>query len=197
MRSFRWKQISFDHLDKAEAPISDDGASAANIKQIDEAIQEVERIEEDLFVLEKRLIALKDRKKSILTKYIPRIMKTLGTTLIRTPRGIRVTIKKHIAVKIKDKDRLAVFLETRGDDILMDTSFRIKKLKNQDRNTIKEAIKQHGGVIVRADHGLHHSTQRSYFNRLLTEHPELYDRIATIGDISEYYDTKYLREETG
>ena len=51
-----------------------------------------------------------------------------------------------------------------------------------------------GGFVAKLDHSLHHSRQRKYFNDLITTNPEELDRIKTIGEVSDYYETRIHKE---
>ena len=165
--------------------------------QIDKAIEELHRVEVEIYETDKQLVELRDKKEYILKKYIPKLLESIGTTLIKTPNGFKVSTKKYHYLKVRHKDRLEAYLESRGDSMLMDTVFRIKKLSSAARHKLRAIITQElGGLVAKSDHSLHHSTQRKYINDLLTQHPEELERIQRIGEVSDYFDTRIRKETT-
>ena len=179
-----------DYLDTAEAG---SGVHAA-IEGIEKAANELDRIDEELYLIDKKQRGLKQRKEYIARTLLPSLMG--GSTVIETDSGLKVTSRRFLYVTIKDKEKLVKFLESRGDSDLMETSLRIKRLPKEARSAIRDFVVEQGGFVSKIDTSLHHSTQRKYFNELLTEHPEIQDQI-DFGEVKDYFETKYSRNNGG
>lgn len=194
MRNTRLERTSdsLSYLDRINSGTANNSSAAVPIEN---AIDEVEKLEEKIYDIEKYLLDLKDRKEHLLRKYIPNLLVKLGINILETQRGYKVSIKHIHYLRVKDKDRLEVFLESRGDDGLMDTVVRIKKLPAVQRRKLRALIADLGGLVSKQDHTLHHSTQRKYFNDLIQSDPgqEIMARIESIGEIKDYYETKIKR----
>ena len=161
---------------------------------VETAVDELERVEDAIYQAEKTLNALKTRKDFINKQYIPKMLTHLGTTVVETLKGYKVSIKKYMYVKVNNKKGLADFLTSRGDEVLMDTTVKIKKLSVGTRGQLRRIIVEElNGIVQKVDYSLHHSTQRAYFNRILTENPGLAEEIESFGDVKEYHDTKIVR----
>ena len=179
------------HLDTVDGGAIPDSSTASNLE---DAIDRVKELEEEIYEVEKTLLALKDSREYLLKKYIPRLLTSVGTTLLRTAKGFKVSIRLIHYLKVKDKARLEDYLEARGDAGLLDTTLRINKLTLAQRKELRTAVTKMGGFVAKLDHSLHHSRQRKYFNDLITTNPEELDRIKTIGDVSDYYETRIHKE---
>ena len=182
------------NLDYLDTHVSDSRQESTVAGSVEQAVLESRKIEEQIYQLNKQLVDLKDRRDYILKKHIPNLLISIGTTLIKTPLGFRVNIKKYNYLKVKDKDRLESYLESRGDETLLDSTFRVKKLTEGARRLVKAAIQDFGGIISSSTHAMHHSTQRKYFNDLINAEPQELDRIKQIGEVSEYYETRVHKE---
>ena len=182
------------NLDYLDTHVSDSTQESTVADSVEQAVLESRKIEEEIYQLNKQLVDLKDKRDYILKKHIPNLLISIGTTLIKTPLGFRVNIKKYNYLKIKDKDRLESYLESRGDETLLDSTFRIKKLTEHARYNIRRVVADLGGIISSSTHAMHHSTQRKYFNDLLNAEPQELDRIKQIGEVSEYYETRIHKE---
>ena len=161
---------------------------------IQDLVNEVRAIENQLYQLDKEVVALKDRRNGLLRRSIPDLLLAAGTNLISTPGGYRVSIRKYNYVRVKDKSALSEYLESRGDDSLIDTTMRIKNISQNIRDSIRDIVLTSGGVVMKMDDSMHHSTQRKYFNELIEKEPQEVDRIKQIGEVSEYYETKIHKE---
>ena len=182
------------YLDKIDGKKPIEGGDEI-INAVELAVDELEAVEDSIYQAEKTLNMLKARRDLINKKYIPALLTQLGVTIVDTlNKGYKVTIKRYLYVKIKNKEELEKFLDSRGDSALMDTVVRIKKLTAGARRALKKVISEElKGVVQKQDYTLHHSTQRSYFNKLLTQNPELIGKVEQFGEVKEYHDTKVVR----
>ena len=119
------KTNDLSHLDTVDDGAILDSSIADNLE---EAVDRVKELEEEIYEAEKTLLALKDSKEYLLKKYIPRLLTSVGTTLLRTTKGFKVSIRLIHYLKVRDKVRLEAYLEARGDAGLLDTTLRINKL---------------------------------------------------------------------
>ena len=129
------------YLDKIDGKEPIEGGDEL-INAVELAVDELESVEDSIYQAEKTLNMLKARRDLINKKYIPALLTQLGVTIVDTlNKGYRVTVKKYLYVKIKNKEELEKFLDSRGDSALMDTVVRIKKVNGRCQEGIKKGYR--------------------------------------------------------
>ena len=179
-----------DYLDKLPE-IADVGIAQTTTEAIEKAADELDNIEEQLYTIDKKTRQLKERKDYITKTYIPRVLG--GANTLETESGLKVIVRRFMYITVKNKDRLMAYLDRRGDGDMIDTTIKVKRLPEAVRERIRDMIVDAGGFISKSDRSLHHSTQRSYFDKLLKNNPEQQAIIEKFGEVKEYFETKVSR----
>lgn len=123
--------------------------------------------EEALALAEANVAIAKKEFNKVSQELIPEAMINAGINSLKLDSGKEVTYQEKLSTSVQDQDKLAKFLEKRGDDGIVKVTLSLGKTPQNILNRIVSDLADKYGLMPDVDQGVHHATVTSYFSGLL------------------------------
>lgn len=156
--------MSLDHL-LAEA--DNHKPEEDSLKRITELAKTFIEKEEAVALAKANLKIAEQEFNKVSQELIPEAMINAGINNFELDSGKKVSYTEKLSTSVQDQDKLAKFLETRGDDGLVKVTLTLGKTPQNILNKIVRELADKYGLMPDVAQGVHHATVTSYFSRLL------------------------------
>lgn len=113
--------------------------------------------------------AMKDEKKlfnKISQEDLPTLLRANGLESVTLQTGEKVSVKEDLSASIKDAEKLAKFLEERGDDALIKTTMEFGKVPAEILEHMRRTLADNYGLYPDIKQTVHSQTLAKYFRNL-------------------------------
>lgn len=113
--------------------------------------------------------ALSEEKKTfnrISQEELPTLLRANGLESVTLNTGEKVVVKEDLSVSIKDAEKLARFLEERGDDALLKTTMEFGKVPSEILEHLRRTLANDYGLFPSIKQTVHSQTLAKYFRNL-------------------------------
>ncbi len=141
-------------------------AEGGDLKRLEGLCAAWKTAKEQIGELEAALEKAKATFNKISQEDIPELLHKSGLSELRLLDGSKVTVKTEVSATVKDIDDFVHFLEARGDDAIVKTSFDFGKLPTHVTKEIQQKIYADYGILPDTKRVIHPQTLKKYIKEL-------------------------------
>lgn len=142
-------------------------ANVDSLKRITNLAQDYTEREVEMKLAEANFNEAKKNFNKVSMELIPEAMMQAGVNSFELTDGRSVSYKEELSASVKDYDKLAKFLEARGDDGLIKVSLEIGKVPQNILNKIMAELADKYGILAEIKTFVHFQTLKSYLSGLV------------------------------